>query len=143
MLRDLWELIRDNAARIFKSRLFIIGAVFFVMFAILIGRLFQLQILNGEEYYDDYVQITKKEISTKAARGNILDCNGEILAQNRVVYSVTIQNLGVYSDTNGEFNEMILRLVRLLDRFGQQISTSIPTQRSTVMSMNSVAPRAP
>ena len=126
MLRDLWELIRDNAARIFKSRLFIIGAVFFVMFAILIGRLFQLQILNGEEYYDDYVQITKKEISTKAARGNILDCKGEILAQNRVVYSVTIQNLGVYSDTNGEFNEMILRLVRLLDRFDQQISTPIP-----------------
>ena len=71
MLKDLWELIRDNVSRTVKSRLFIVWAIFFVMFSVLVVRLFQLQILNGQESYDEYVQITKKEINTKAPRGNI------------------------------------------------------------------------
>ncbi len=125
MLKDLWELIRDNLLRIVKSRLFLVGAVFFVMLAVLVGRLFQLQILNGQESYDEYVQITKREINTKAPRGNILDCNGEVLAENRVIYSVTIKDLEIY-DTRAEFNEMLLRLIRLLNRYDQEIVSPIP-----------------
>lgn len=125
MLKDLWELIRENVSRIVKSRLFIIGVLFFAMFAILVGRLFQLQILNGQESYDEYVQITKKEINTKAPRGNILDCNGEVLAENKVIYSVTIKDLEIY-DSKAEFNEMLLRLIHLLDRYDQEIVSPIP-----------------
>ena len=125
MLKDLWELIRDNLLRIVKSRLFLVGAVFFVMLAVLVGRLFQLQILNGQESYDEYVQITKREINTKAPRGNSLDCNGEVLAENRVIYSVTIKDLEIY-DTRAEFNKMLLRLIRLLNRYDQEIVSPIP-----------------
>lgn len=125
MLKDLWELIRDNVARMVKSRLFIVGAVFFCMLVILVARLFQLQILDGQQSYDEYVQITKKEINTKAPRGNILDCNGEVLAENKVIYSVTIKDLEIY-DTRAEFNEMLLRLIRLLERYNQEIVSPIP-----------------
>ena len=125
MLKDLWELIRDNVSRTVKSRLFIVWAIFFVMFSVLVVRLFQLQILNGQESYDEYVQITKKEINTKAPRGNILDCNGEVLVENKVIYSVTIKDLEIY-DSKAEFNEMLLRLIRLLDRYDQDIVSPIP-----------------
>ena len=44
--------------------------VFFIMFSILIVRLFQLQIVKGQEYENNFILQTKREIVLSGARGN-------------------------------------------------------------------------
>ncbi|WP_408634704.1 hypothetical protein [Petralouisia muris] len=59
-------------------------------FSILIHRLFELQIVNGQKYAEDFeLQITRT-VRDHNTRGNIYDCNGEALAYNELVYTVTM-----------------------------------------------------
>ena len=60
MFSDLFEVIKEFFRKLFSSRLTALGALFFCMFLGLVGHLFQLQIVHGEEYLDEYIQITEK-----------------------------------------------------------------------------------
>lgn len=125
MLRDLWDVIKDAVVRTVKSRLFAVGAIFFLFFSVLVGRLFYLQIIKGEEYYNQYISKTKRTITTTAPRGNIYDKNGNLLAYNELTYSVTIQDVNAYPkafDKNG----MLYRLVKILDKYDQSVNNTIP-----------------
>ena len=52
MLKDLLEILRETAKKILGSRIFALALMFTGMFAILIFKLFDLQIVNGEKYLD-------------------------------------------------------------------------------------------
>ncbi len=110
------ELIRKLAG----SRLFALSVIFTCMFLILISKLFQLQIVNGEQYLDEYVQMTEKTVTTPGTRGNIYDRNGNLLAYNEPAYSVTIQDTGAYP-TIESMNAMLLRLIRILNKHGYTV----------------------
>ena len=62
---------------------------FGLLFAILVVRLFQLQIVEGQSYLDEYMVLTKKDLKTNSTRGNIYDRNGYVLASNELAYNVT------------------------------------------------------
>ena len=64
-----------------NSRILILGIIGIGMVVILVGRLFFLQVIQGSQHYEDYVQITKRDLSIEAPRGRILDCNGKVLAE--------------------------------------------------------------
>ncbi|MCI6676043.1 MAG: penicillin-binding protein [Clostridiales bacterium] len=117
---------RRKILELLHSRILILGVIGIGMAVILIGRLFFLQVIQGSKYYEDYVQITKRDLSIEAPRGRILDCNGKVLAENQQKYSVAIRDTGEYNKRKGEFNEMILRLIHLLERFGTTIQTPLP-----------------
>lgn len=119
MLNDLLEVLREFLKKILGSRLVALGVVFTCMFGILIGKLFQLQIVDGQQYLDDYVQMTEKTIKTPGTRGNIYDCNGNLLAYNKLAYSVTVQDTGAY--TGNSINYMLLDLIRILNKHGYQV----------------------
>lgn len=102
-----------------NSRLTLIGLVFGAMFLFLTVRLYQLQIVHGEEYLNDYLQMTRKEIVTPGYRGMIYDRNGNVLAGNELAYIVTVQDNGQYRDS-AEKNAMLLRLIRILNRHGYE-----------------------
>ncbi len=70
-------------------RLSVLFIFFGVLFMILVGRLFQLQIVRGEDYVKNFNLKTKREILLKGTRGNIYDRNGKALARNQLAYSVT------------------------------------------------------
>ncbi|MCS6914366.1 MAG: penicillin-binding protein 2 [Myxococcales bacterium] len=59
-------------------------------FLILAARLFQLQILSGEEYYRRSTDNFVKELDRPAVRGQIRDRHGRVLAENRPSYSVYV-----------------------------------------------------
>ena len=120
MFSDLFEVIKEFFRKLFSSRLTALGALFFCMFLGLVGHLFQLQIVHGEEYLDEYIQITEKEVTTPGTRGNIYDRNGNVLAYNELAYIVTIQDTGAYK-TAAEKNAMILQLVQILDQHGASV----------------------
>lgn len=98
------------------SRLFLLGAVFAVLFAILVVRIFRLQIINGESYLNDYLYQTERTIDIPSTRGNIYDCNGNPLAYNELVHSVVIADDG--SQNNRELNETIYQAIQLIEKNG-------------------------
>ena len=55
MLRELFEIIKDFFIRLFQSRLFAVGVILTALFGVLTVRLFQLQIVRGEAYLEDYI----------------------------------------------------------------------------------------
>lgn len=119
MLNDLLEVLRELSRKILGSRLFALALVFTGMFAILITRLFHMQIIDGEKYLDKYVQLTEKVVKTPGTRGNIYDCNGKLLAYNKLAYTVTVQDTGAYPGNS--INYMLLELIRILNRHGYQV----------------------
>ncbi len=127
MLKELSDILKEFAGRLFRSRLFPVAAIFTVMFAVLVVRLFQLQILEAESHQSDYTQMSLTTVSTGAVRGNIYDRNGVLLAYDQLVYSVTLKDIGYY-EKNAEKNEMILQLIHLLDECGEAINMSIPIE---------------
>ena len=120
MFRDLREILQELIHKLASSRLFALGIVFTAMFAILIVKLFNLQIIAGEKYLSDYEKLTQREVSIPGTRGNIYDCNGYLLAYNEPAYLVSIQDTGAYPNSSS-MNAMLLRLVRILKKHGYPI----------------------
>lgn len=56
----------------------------------LFARLVYLMIWKADYYAEKATQLHERERSIKAARGRILDCNGEVLADNRTVCTISV-----------------------------------------------------
>ena len=119
MLNDYFHKIYDFFKRVLSSRIFALALVFTGMFLVLAAKLFELQIVNGEAYLEDYVQMIEKTVTTPGTRGNIYDRNGNLLAYNELAYAVTVQDTGDYPRSAG-MNDMLLRLVRILNKHGYE-----------------------
>jgi len=126
LFKGNWELIKKKLKALLKNRLLVLGLLMGVLLFIVIIRLFQLQIVRGQDYYDDYVSTTKKEVSISAIRGNIYDRNGVLLAGNKAVYNVTLTDWNYYTKSDGQFNEMLLKLVNLLEKYGITMRKLLP-----------------
>lgn len=101
-----------------KNRLIFIAVVLFVAFSALALKLFDITLVNGEYYKEQADNSRTKQINKKAARGNIYDAKGNLLAGNVPVY-----NLNVYMDrfnmvTQEEKNDVLLDLVHILEEDG-------------------------
>lgn len=124
MFRDLIELLDETKRRVFSSRIFILILLNLLLIGILSAKLFNLQIVQGKNFQENYVQQTKKEVELPSTRGNIYDRNGNLLAYNELSYSVTVSETGYY--TALEFNEMIYRLVKILIKHGENVVGALP-----------------
>ena len=124
MFNELLEIAWDFVKKIITSRLFALAVLFTVMFSGLIGTLFRMQILEGDQYQGEYMQMTEQTVTTPGIRGNIYDRNGTPLAYNELAYSVTIQDLGDYPQLEDR-NAMIYRLVTILRRRGETVEGSL------------------
>ena len=129
----MFENIKEFFRAITKSRLLVAGTVMVCLFSILLVRMFQLQILKGEEYQNNYTLKIVKERTLNSTRGRILDRNGEVLAYNELAYSVTIEDSGSY-DSNDEkhasLNAEIAEIVSNLEKNGDAISNSFKITRN-------------
>ena len=95
-MSSLWKRIKSGIAEVLKSRLFVAVIVFCIMSAVLIQRVFYLQIVKGQEYVENYKLQIQKTKDVEGTRGNIYDRNGKLLAYNELAYSVTIEDNGDY-----------------------------------------------
>jgi penicillin-binding protein 2 len=78
------------AQKEFKPRLAVATAVVGLAFVVLLGRLFQLQILRGDEYKGKADENFVKEIRRPADRGLIEDRNRRVLVDSRPSYDLTL-----------------------------------------------------
>jgi penicillin-binding protein 2 len=75
---------------IFSIRLnFLFGAIIFIFFILLI-KIFYLQVIKFENYSTLAKNNSLKVIPIAPVRGQILDRNGEILAENKLIYTLEI-----------------------------------------------------
>ena len=121
--------IKDYLKKFFSSRLFVLAAVMMLLFAILAERIFSLQIVNGAEYQKNFIMLIKKPLSIDASRGNIYDCNGNLLAFNQLAYSVVISDNGNYSSTkehNRLLNKELKELIAVIKKNGGEIYKDFP-----------------
>ncbi len=66
-----------------KPRLAVMIAILVILVIVYIVFLYQLQIIEGEAYYNRSNEITTDKKSVTAARGNILDRYSRVLATNK------------------------------------------------------------
>lgn len=103
------------------ARSFVLIAIFAVMFLILTARVFYLQIIKGEEYAENFRLQIKREITLHGTRGNIYDKNGKLLAGNKIVYSVAIEdqeNYKTHRERQLDLNSRIYKAIRLIKEHG-------------------------
>ncbi len=65
-------------------------SVCLIMMLVLMGRLVYLMVFCSEYYSQKALQLHERERSIKAARGEILDRNGKVLAANRTVCTISV-----------------------------------------------------
>lgn len=104
MIKELFEAVKDFLKEYMRHRLFPLTIVFMVLFGILVYRLFVLQIVDGQEYLNNFTYKQERTVTVPASRGNIYDCNGKALAYNEISYSVTFGNSPLLSSRAGELN---------------------------------------
>ncbi len=111
--------IKEFLKRFFSSRLFVLASVFILLFGIILARVFSLQVVNGKTYQENFSLRILRTQPVDAARGNIYDCNGKLLAYNQLAYSVSIIDSSTYSEReekNRQINAELTELLTVLDK---------------------------
>ncbi len=106
-----------------RGRFVILKIVIAVMLAAVLFRMFNLQIIQGEQYSEVAASRLTSNIVEKAPRGEILDTYGTPLVTNKVGYSVVMQRS---TKTDEELNYMIKKLVDILTVNGCDYYDSLP-----------------
>ena len=115
----MFNSIKESIISLFKNRLVILIIFFCILSTILIHRVFVLQIVKGEDYLKNYTMSIERTVELTATRGNIYDRNGELLAGNRLAYSVEIEDNGSYDTTeqkNNLINETINTVIDMVEK---------------------------
>ncbi|MCK5763414.1 MAG: hypothetical protein KAH05_04780, partial [Clostridiales bacterium] len=94
----------------------VIGIIIIVVVAVLITRLANLTIINGEYYSEKAINNRIKKISEVAKRGEIFDRNGELLAGNIPAFTIQFMGDGLNDET---FNQVAIKAIDLLDSNGE------------------------
>lgn len=109
----------------FRTVAFTVAVLF--VFSLFIADLFRIQIANADEATVERVALKQTDTTIKAARGEILDCNGKPLVTNKQVNSVIFN--GSYfprTDEQEQRNEIIISLIHLLESYGTEWNNDIP-----------------
>ena len=104
------------------SRSFFLVILMCCIGGIMINRIFDLQIVHGEEYLDSFQMKIRKERTIKGSRGCIYDRNGNLLAYNELAHSVAIEDVyesGRYKNQN--LNTTIHKLIKMIEDSGDKI----------------------
>jgi penicillin-binding protein 2 len=102
--------VETGAQRGGGNRLMLLQILVGLVVAILVGRLWYLQMVRGETYRVLADRNRFREVDVDAPRGVIYDRNGEILARNRPSFSVVL----VPADLPDDHQAVLDRLITLL-----------------------------
>lgn len=93
-----------------KKKIFIVFIAAFLIILFLIGRLVYLMVFDAEYYQKKAEELHERERDIKAARGEIVDVNGTVLATNKTVCTISV----IHSQIK-EPEEVIKKLSSILE----------------------------
>ncbi|MDD5922717.1 MAG: penicillin-binding transpeptidase domain-containing protein [Eubacteriales bacterium] len=108
---------------IFVTRYRMIAGLIVILMCVLAVRLFVVTIVQHKHWSDLATSQSTKQIKTSAARGNIYDRNGELLAGNKQVFNVVFTASGL---STKEINSNALSLMNLLEKNGDTVKDDFP-----------------
>lgn len=118
----MFDELKDHIISVITSRLTVLTVCFCILAGILIYRCFNLQIVNGEEYLNDFLLQTEKTRDIASSRGRILDRNGKVLAYNELAYSVKIEDVFESNkQKNAKLNDVVYRLIKMIESCGDDV----------------------
>ena len=103
--------------RIVKSRHIAAVCVVLIFFSALVGDLVKLQIIDGDSYAQAVSSVSTRTATITAARGEIVDTNGNKLVYNEQSYSIVF-NASYFPSEQEKRNEIIISLIRLFEDNG-------------------------
>jgi len=109
--------------RITRFRAVVLLLIFALILTFFSVRMYSLQILGTGKVVDNASAYTT-EIRVRAARGDILDCNGNKLVGNRASYNMVFNSYVLLSSDNP--NENLRRLVNLCSELGIEYEDHFP-----------------
>ena len=119
-----------NGNIFFKRSVFLIAALV-VCLVIFAGRLFFLQVVNGDEYLAQSEQKLTRSVTVKAPRGEILDRYGRPLVTNRSSFAVKIDgDMWKLDDSN----KLLIDLATLCEQNGAAFIDSLPITKNAPFS---------
>jgi len=93
---------------------------------ILILQLFNLQIIHGEEYLETSSTRLTRETRITAARGNITDRNGNIIAGTVTNYELQLYKSKISTET---LNNTLLNIINILEKNQDKYRDSFPIEK--------------
>ena len=113
--------------RISRFRAWLFLALFAFVLVLFAGRLFVLQIVETDGNTDN-AQVYSTVTTVRAARGDILDRNGNVLVGNRASYNLVFNHYVIKS--YAERNEALYRLVQKCKELGISYSDHFPVTQT-------------
>lgn len=88
-------------------------------------RLFQWQVLEGDQFEEQALSDRTDAIELEAARGQILDRKGKVLAGNRISYNIVFNRL---NEVYEERNITIIKVIDLMEEYGEKWRDRLPIE---------------
>ncbi len=125
--------------RVSRFRAMLLLVLFAFVLVLYAGRLFVLQIIETKGNTDN-TQVYTTITTVRAARGDILDRNGNVLVSNRASYDLVFNHYVIKSYS--QRNEALYRLVKKCQELGVEYNDHFPVTRErpfdyTITSFNS------
>lgn len=125
-------MLKDNrGSQLRPRRMMALLLIIVMVLGIFSVRLFQIQIVQGDEYAN-FVKNTsyRTSVSVAASRGEIVDCNQVPLVSNRTSYAVVLDYNyfphGSSEEKYREQNECLLALTEILGKEEEQWNDTLP-----------------
>jgi penicillin-binding protein 2 len=125
---------RPQGSRL-SLRVAVLGGVAVALFGVLFFRLWNLQVLSGDEYLTEAKNNRTREFKVPAPRGDILDREGNVIVDNRTSLALQLNTERLPADPAEE------RAV--LARLGELVHMSLPRVRKAIREGEAVAAGAP
>ena len=94
-IRESPKIKTDFSITVLRKRLLAIYIAITFLFCFVLGRLFYVQVIWGEDLQEKAIDQWTREIPVVAARGEITDINGVVLAANDDTYTVFVRKKAV------------------------------------------------
>lgn len=89
-MRQLWSFLMERNRTYNRRKICIFAFFIFFCGIFLMGRLVYLMLAQKDYYTEKAIQLQQRERKIKAARGEIIDCNGIVLATNEAVCTISV-----------------------------------------------------
>ena len=121
----------------FRRRALAVAVLLALMVAGMGATLYDLQINNGADYYEQSQRRVAETQTVESARGQILDRNGQVLVSNRVVYQVTLdtslmkdEDKDAVTTAGSRRNDTILALIEAARAEGVEWTDNLPISKT-------------
>ena len=97
-----------------KGRVTAMAVMLMLLVSVYLVFLYNLQIIEGEDYYSRSSETTTKQETVNAARGDLLDRYGRVLISNKECYNLTIDTDKLFAGSDP--NAVLLELVDMVQQ---------------------------